>query len=181
MRFLGSRDSWNGSPRRRDTKPAMASHSRGHAHGCAHDGRELISGEAAQYRDHTVVATHWVKPQGPRNKPDAGDGNPTAANVADDHAAARDTIQLAQEYHPLVAPKVVQQLRAEHDVERAVGNGQTERIPAHYRERVVTCREGQRLAGIEPDRAGRHAASHSLGAHAGGDVSKASSYVEESE
>src|SRR5688572_33404313 len=109
-------------PRRRYTKPAMLSHTRRDADGRAHHGPQLVERKPAQHRHDAIVPAYWVKSERPRSKPDAGSGKPATANVADDDAAARHAIELAQERHPVVTAEVMQELRAEHDVESTGGD-----------------------------------------------------------
>src|SRR5687768_10648795 len=121
----------------------MPSHARSHADSRAHDAAELVERESSQDRYDPVVPAYWVKSQRPRGKPDAGGGEPAAANVTDDDAAARHAVELAQQYYPIVAAKVVQQLRAEHNVERAISDRQVPRIGAHHRQDGVASGDGE--------------------------------------
>src|SRR5688572_21862784 len=104
------------APRSGHTKTSMPPDSRNHADGRVHERLKLVGREATQHRHHPVVAAHWVKSQRPRSKPDAGGRKPAAANVADDDAAAGNPVELAHELEPIIPPKVMQHLRADHHV-----------------------------------------------------------------
>lgn len=159
----------------------MPSHSRRDTHGSAHGGGELVGREPAQHRHHSVVPAYWVKAQGPRGKPNPGDGQPAAANVTDNDAAASHTVELAQQDDPIIAAKVVQQLRAQYDVEGAVGKGQVSRIRAQHGRSASVSGERERLTRIQAHRADCDSVPRSVCAYARGDIAETSTYVEERE
>jgi hypothetical protein len=166
-------------PGRRHTKTAMASDPWCNPDSFAHKVRKLAGSKATQNRDHSVVPAHWVKSQRPGGKPDPGGSKPTAANVADNDATARDTVELAKERDRVLAAKVMQHLGAEHDVERPIGNRQPARIGPEHWEHCVVRGERERLARIESHRAHRDPTFCGTRANTGGDVTETRSDIEE--
>jgi hypothetical protein len=159
----------------------MPSYARPHAHSRTHRQREFLPREPTQDGDHAVMAAHWVKSKRPRGNPNAGDSQPTAANVADHHAAARYTVQLAQEYCSIVASKVVKELRAKHNVECAIRYRQLPRIRAHDRQGARVRGQCERFARVESDSEHRHTPPRRRRAHARGNVPQTGAYVEQGE
>ena len=92
-------------------------------YGGSNETRELASGEGAQDRHDAIVSRDGMESQRERRHPETTGGDPAATQVADDDAETRHTVQLAEEPHHVVIAKVMKELRADDDVDTAVGEG----------------------------------------------------------
>jgi hypothetical protein len=117
-----------------------------------HELRELAGGEAAHDGNDPVVPADAMKSHWEGGQPEARGGNGAATEIADDHALARDAIELLQHAHGIGALEVMEQLGAEHDIDAVVGDGQRQRVAA---DSVVDCPSTgrrERGRGVETDR-----------------------------
>jgi hypothetical protein len=120
--------------------------------------RELVGGEAAEHREHAVVARHRVEPERPRGRPEAGRSGVATPQVADDDEPPRHPVELAQQAHEVVPLEVVEHLRRGHDVDAGVGEREREGVGAHARVGGGAARRGEREAELHAHGREAHAA-----------------------
>src|SRR5918996_2658917 len=125
------------------------------------------------------MTAHWVKAKRPRSKPDTGGRKPAAANVAHDHADARYAVELTKQAGAIITAKVMEQLRAHHDVHRPVCHGERERIGAYDWKRIHPRGDHERIARVEPHRLNGDSSPCRTLTHASGDVAQSRSDVEQ--
>src|SRR5664279_306913 len=171
----------SGNPRRSGAKADVTARRGRLACGALHELTELIRCEAAQHGNDAVVAAHGVEAERVRGEPDAGGREPTAADVAHDHAHAGDAVELAQHRDGVAGLEMMERLRADDDVD-ALGRDRE-------RERVGTNRYNAARARITQERRAQVDAEGGDGAaarapclhHAHGNVADAGANVEERE
>lgn len=105
-------------------------HMRCHASGRSNHGRQFLRGKAAENRDNAVMTSDRMKTQWERNEPESGSGEPTSAQVRDDYRPARHAVELLEKILSTGFLEVMQNLRAEHDVDRSIGEGKRGSIGA---------------------------------------------------
>ena len=93
--------------------------------------RQLFGGESPHHGDDSIVPANGMKSQGKRHEPESGGGDPAAAEVADHYSCTCDAIHLPEERCRVRIGKVMQNLRAHHDVHAAVRERQMQRVPAN--------------------------------------------------
>ena len=85
------------------------------------------------------------------DEPEAARGEPAPAQVAHDHAVARDAVELAEQGRELGAGEVVEDLRAEHDVHAPRREGERERVARHRVPDPLSRDARERLGRVEAD------------------------------
>src|SRR3954463_6542265 len=69
---------------------------------------ELVARESAKHGGHTIVPRHRVKSQQDTRNPESGGGDPAAAQIADDHRAARHAMQLRNDMPRVILHEMMQ-------------------------------------------------------------------------
>ena len=166
-------------PRRSGSKSQVASGNRRLMRGILHEQPELPGREAAEHGHDAVVTAHRMELQRIRGEPDAGGREPAAANVAHDHARARDAIELSQHHHRIGSLEVVERLRADGDVDTLRCDRERERIRANRNEPARACLAERRCARVDAERSDAHAARAPRRRRERWDVADPGAHVEE--
>ena len=69
-----------------------------------------------------------MKAQHRRGEAEPRGRDPASSQIADDHPSSRDAIELRDEGKAAIVVEVMEQLRAEHEVDAAIGEGKGEGI-----------------------------------------------------
>src|SRR5437868_5055529 len=95
-----------------------------HSGGASDDLTKLGGGETTEYRHHAIMPSDRMKSERKTRKPEPCGGDATAAKVGNDDAPAGDAIELTDHRGEVVVGKVMEQLRAHHDVNAVIAKGQ---------------------------------------------------------
>jgi len=120
-----------------------------------------------------------VESEEPGHRPEAGNREPTAPEVAHDHRTPRHAVHLAQHEVDLVILEVVQHLRARHDVDACRREGQPSRVAADARVEHLARQGGERRRLVEAQRVEPDSFSRRQPPRPQGYVRKAGAHVEQ--
>src|ERR1700680_3383739 len=129
-----ARDCWSSMhwrPPRRHPEYTAAMSYRSTRNRLVHSIRELGGCETPQDGDDAIVSSNGMKSKGKREEPQSRRRDPAPVDVAYDDANSSDTIHLAQQRGRIVSSEVMQHLRAHHDIDAVVREGQTTRVGTH--------------------------------------------------
>ena len=89
---------------------------------------ELAIRETPQHGGRSIMAGDAMKAKHPAHEPESAGGEPAPPQVAHDHCAPRNAIELSQDGAELRVLEVVQHLRADDDVGARIGKGKRSRV-----------------------------------------------------
>src|ERR1700692_994995 len=118
-------------PTRRNPEYTAAMSHRSPRNRLVHCIGELSRRETPHHGDDAVVAANGMKSKGKRSQPESCGRDPAPSDVAHDDANSSDTIHLAQQRGRFASGEMMQHLRAHHDIDAVVREGQTTRVGTH--------------------------------------------------
>src|SRR5205085_7713311 len=140
---------------------------------------ELALRKGTEHREPSSVPRDGMKTEREGGQCEPSSCDPAASQITDDDAATRDAIQLGDQLQRAIVIEVVKELRAEHDVDAAIGEGKGEGIAAHGGVHAVTRRGDQGERAVQRDRSERESAPSRDLASAPGKVGETRAYIQE--